>query len=629
MTYHDIVPSGVAPSMIDWSAQTGRLPPARAMDSPKRDSEEPTPHPGMQAHARQDLASLDHSPDHHHHDDGRLQSQQLSSPFASGGLIKIGPGPSQEQTIGGETSSTELDLIKTAEIPDFHFGAAATAFTAGAQSSVVSLTSPISPPSLSIRTPTIGARRTIANRTAQKQAQAEKMLFSDLYKSPKSPLSKLRNSLPHPITVASSQDYDADLVSRDKSKNKEAVRRFLAEKIRNDWDFQWPLPTTAADGTKTAASDYSRTKGEKPNDVVEKQDPVTDAAAPSSNVPFSFNTVPTCTGNATNGPETEVEDRDSGEEADSESDAVSVYSIVSEDATYFRPRAEWTSDLSDSEVAQAATSPKNFSPFRFDSPDSVGAAVRSKVQAKRAKRRRALRDEVAWNDGLACFVARRDAWTGAKTVRVKPKTAVTSPLSPTSSKHLFWRTKSHTRTESTSSQTGHGTSPLAPSISAPAAGGHNGNPLSPTTTHASNTSSSEGDAVKPPSSPDYPIETLLPLAPPLIPPANSMRSSIVPSIYASIYDKVVKHSMQPSCPINLADMIRSCVAGWKRDGEWPPRITPPEPGVVAVRKKIDGDGGRKMSFGGLLGGGKARTSEESKEEDGAKGLRRSLQKVFG
>jgi hypothetical protein len=482
---------------------------------------------------------------------------------------------------------------------------------------------------LSIRTSTIGARRTAADRTAQKQAQAEKMLFSDLYKSPKSPLSKWRNSLPHPVAVASSQDYDADLVSRDKSRNKEAVRRYLVQKIRNDWDFRWPLPTTAADGTRTAASDYLNPKDEKLDDVVEKEDTATETAAPSSKVPFSFNTVPTRADHATNCPETELEDRDSGAEADSESDAASVYSIVSEDATYFRPRAEWTSDLSDSEVAQETTSHKNFSPFRFDTPDSVGAAVLSKVRAKRAKRRRALRDEVAWNDGLACFVARRDAWTGAKTVRVKPKTTVTSPLSPTSSKHLFWRTKSHTRTGSTSSHTGTGTSPLMPTVSAPTAGGHNGNPLSPTTTHASNTSSSEGDPVQPPCPSDYPIETLLPLAPPLIPPANSMRSSIVPSIYASIYDKVVKHSMQPSCPINLGDMIRSCVAGWKRDGEWPPRITPPEPAVVTARKRLDAEGGRKMSLGGLLGGGKGRTSEESKEEDGAKGLRRSLQKVFG
>lgn len=24
-------------------------------------------------------------------------------------------------------------------------------------------------------------------------------------------------------------------------------------------------------------------------------------------------------------------------------------------------------------------------------------------------------------------------------------------------------------------------------------------------------------------------------------------------------------------PINLADMVRACVMGWKKDGEWPPR----------------------------------------------------------
>jgi hypothetical protein len=137
-----------------------------------------------------------------------------------------------------------------------------------------------------------------------------------------------------------------------------------------------------------------------------------------------------------------------------------------------------------------------------------------------------------------------------------------------------------------------------------------------------------------------------------------MRASISPQIYPSLYDKVVVHSLQPSCPINLSDMVASCVAGWKRDGEWPPRSAPlPQPSVVAVRRKKSeatagiqggqqqhgrkgsaaggGIAGRRMSFG-FLGRDKRADSEvvvpagnEKEEVEGAgKGIRRSLQKVF-
>ncbi|KAJ4352958.1 hypothetical protein N0V85_009621 [Neurospora sp. IMI 360204] len=50
-----------------------------------------------------------------------------------------------------------------------------------------------------------------------------------------------------------------------------------------------------------------------------------------------------------------------------------------------------------------------------------------------------------------------------------------------------------------------------------------------------------------------------------------MRASVTPSIYPSLYDKIIINNMQPSCPVNLADMLRACVVGWKRDGEWPPK----------------------------------------------------------
>jgi hypothetical protein len=131
-----------------------------------------------------------------------------------------------------------------------------------------------------------------------------------------------------------------------------------------------------------------------------------------------------------------------------------------------------------------------------------------------------------------------------------------------------------------------------------------------------------------------------------------MRASITPTIYPSLYDKVVVHSLQPSCPINLSDMVASCVAGWKRDGEWPPRSGPFQhppaaaSGVVVVRRKrsgvqpkspaASGDKARRMSFG-FLGRGERKSEEGKDEKEGAKdeesgsagkGIRRSLQKVF-
>lgn len=64
-------------------------------------------------------------------------------------------------------------------------------------------------------------------------------------------------------------------------------------------------------------------------------------------------------------------------------------------------------------------------------------------------------------------------------------------------------------------------------------------------------------------------------------------------MYDSLYDKVVTQSLQPACPVNLSDMLRACVVGWKRDGEWPPKSVYPVPApaqtsnarVLAVRQQ--------------------------------------------
>ncbi|KAK4655753.1 hypothetical protein QC762_305170 [Podospora pseudocomata] len=494
------------------------------------------------------------------------------------------------------------------------------------------------------------------------------MIFSDLYKSPRSPFSKLRNSLPHHPPPPS--DIDADLVSKDKAKQKEAVKRYLAERVKNDWEFTWPPVTPSSPPPPVIPVNSPPTPAESEQSTVVNGDaPLPPATGPTS-ITSAEHVLPPSTGEAISAPKTGTENddeddanRDSGEEADSESENESVYSTISEDLAHFQPRAEWTSDLSDDDGLQPVPSP-----FRFNSPDDVGTAVRTSMGSKRTRRRRAVREEASWNPGLACFEARRDAWTGARTVRVKPKPA--PPTSPSTGRRLsFWRLH---RTESSSSQ--HSTPGSAPPQASPI------NPTETRTSHQTDISAitpplSESDSTKEQpiqqttsheSNTVYPVETLIPVPAPLLPPQNPMRASITPSMYSSLYDKLVVQGLQPACPVNLSDMIRACVVGWKRDGEWPPRsnYTAPFPVPVAAttaelvamrqrkaqqQQKINaarkaaastsppvssspGSTVRRMSFGFL---GKTTTHEEHKDNShsdetgsGKALFRRSLQRVL-
>ncbi|KAH9898662.1 hypothetical protein F4778DRAFT_771710 [Xylariomycetidae sp. FL2044] len=437
------------------------------------------------------------------------------------------------------------------------------------------------------------------------------MLFSDLYKSTKLPLSRLRQ---HPHAAPATSDYDPDLLSKDKIKQKDAVKRFLAARIRNDWEFKWPPPSEPSHTVGTQAGADETVEQGSAGDDAEKEDQATDATDSH-----------------------EAVDNAIGTDTDSGHDDVSTYSTVSEDPDHFRSRTEWLSDLSDDDE------PFSPSAYRFDNPEGVGIAVKANELARSANRRRAARAEMQWNAGLACFNARRDAWTGAKVARVRPKPPSSVPTSP--SKRLsFW---------------GRISTPTSP-VDAPAT-----SPLSPTATRTSgdttavscsDTDGKEANTKK--DSSTYPIQTLLPLAPPILPPANPMRSSITPASYPSIYDKIVVQTMTPACPVNLVDVIRACVTGWKRDGEWPPRSTIVAP-VVAVKKKQrrsavgendKRDPGRRMSFnflgrrhsaaGGAVPAGIMHPSQPVKVKDGDKEkenagggakkiFRKSLQRVLG
>lgn len=321
-------------------------------------------------------------------------------------------------------------------------------------------------------------------------------------------------------------DYEADLTSRDRAKQKEAVKKFLGERVKQDWTFQWPRSDSSA--------------------------PV-EPSSPSPQLPES--------------PITPITEEH----------------VVNEEQ--WKERDEWLSNASDSgddrPMPTSATSPDTpstrHSIFQFESPDSVGDTIKKTQYERKRRRKRRLADEMTWNEGLRCFTARRNAWTGARRV-------------PTS------------RLQALALRAQRG------SLS----------------TEGSST------AIEQEEDEEWEDDIEIPIAPPILPPENAMRASIQPGAYHTIYDKVVVQQLTPSCPMNLKDVTRSCVQGWKRDGEWPPKATPLE-----TKRKS-----RKMSVASLFGLEKQKTREEKpKEKEKEKehvevgekksgGIRKSLQKML-
>lgn len=183
-------------------------------------------------------------------------------------------------------------------------------------------------------------------------------------------------------------------------------------------------------------------------------------------------------------------------------------------STQWRERdSDSGSSSSPSPPPESPVSPSN--PYRYHSPDSI---LHLAIPRKR-RRRRQLQQEMSWNEGLATYTRRRDAWAGARVS--SPETLLDSSLHHNGSagppKHGFLSTSNP--------------------------------PLQET---------------------DYDPPPLLPLPPPLLPLSNSIRASIT-SDYPSIYNKVVVRGLTPIVPINLSDMVGALVQGWKEGGEWPPQ----------------------------------------------------------
>ncbi|KAH7075449.1 hypothetical protein BKA63DRAFT_442312 [Paraphoma chrysanthemicola] len=173
-------------------------------------------------------------------------------------------------------------------------------------------------------------------------------------------------------------------------------------------------------------------------------------------------------------------------------------------------------------------------PYKFDTPDSIGNAIAQTQEARRKRRRERIEAEVEENEGLRIWVHRRDVWTGATSVRKYGSRQSTAPSA------------SHSQ-----------------------------------------------------SLPDVVLDTfdIVPVAPRLL-DTNPIRASITPKAYSDIFQKIVVSSRTPSVPINLADMTKALVQGWKQTDEWPPRAGLVDPligkkrGVSAAA--IDGNHGGFM-----------------------------------
>lgn len=193
--------------------------------------------------------------------------------------------------------------------------------------------------------------------------------------------------------------------------------------------------------------------------------------------------------------------------------------------------------------------------YKFDSPDHVGRRLEERAERRKRRRRARLEEEMAWNEGVTCFVRRRDAWTGAASVRkfARRRSRASEDMEPDEVEAQRAVEKVPKETE------------RRINIDIPAS-----------------------------------EEPLVPLAPPML-PHNAIRQSITPKAYPDIYGKIVVAGQTPKVPINLAHMTRALVQGWKDDGEWPPRPGPVDP--LMGRKKIAIGGGKVSTLAAVLGGG--------------------------
>lgn len=322
------------------------------------------------------------------------------------------------------------------------------------------------------------------------------------------------------------------------------ARRVLKEKIRNDWEYP-TLPAWRSSG----AERQTRT-GKDGIDEEEKiagfrfhapSDPAHAASERVHMLGLDFDP-------------TEWREREEASETEGEASATSTST---------------TTRTSSSSKRRSKDSNSNSNAYQFEGPDSVAAQLQERRSARKRKRNEALREEMQWNKGLELFVNRRDEWCCAR-----PAAEVRLAERKSSAAERRVPAVAATETGSTSSSPRSSTSSTPPQTTTSTPG------TSPSATPDSLT-------VAPPSTISPDLDILIPLAPSLL-PTHPIRRKISQNMYPEIYSKVILQSRTPSVPINLSNLVKALVQGWKDDGEWPPKAGPVEP---SLGKKKGGEGG--------------------------------------
>lgn len=372
------------------------------------------------------------------------------------------------------------------------------------------------------------------------------MIFSEFQRS--QALAHRRRAM---ATTPAITEYEADLTSKDREKQKRAVKDVLRSKVRDDWVWEWPHP---ADETGIST-------------------PVVDE----------------------------------GEVADEES----AMDEGSRGETWIE-RLEWSSNDS---VDDNTEIPRNGGVQQedpFTSSDGT-TPYQSEAEKRKVRRRRRELQEMEYNDGMKCFTHRRNAWTGARHV---PRTA--KVVAEVQSEDDLKRTVTReSRRSSVLARITNLTSnaPKSPSTAVLS--------TSPTVTLHPGTVSS----LTPRSTHDF-IHNWLLLIPTnlhILPPETPMRKNVNEKAFGHIYDKVILQSQTPYCPINLSVVVRSCVEGWKRDGEWPPKAAVVAEAEAGMRRVVTGASIARWETRRSVGAGE---KEKSGAGVGAGGLKNSLKKVF-
>ncbi|KAL3449714.1 hypothetical protein BJX65DRAFT_271703 [Aspergillus insuetus] len=255
----------------------------------------------------------------------------------------------------------------------------------------------------------------------------------------------------------------------------------------------------------------------------------------------------------------------------------------------------------------------------------------SRRTERRRKRRRQMEEEMGWNEGLRTWVERRDAWSGARSrekvrewegrsrgsveavggdgeladaaagiaagdatdtdAQSIPASATSRPIAVPATgeeSNLVERTETALniadKDENNAAAPSQQLQPASPGdLAVPQGAIVDTDPIdlpqppstfsaipaiSPPSTSSATTTSSTPSASAPT---DAFHDPFIPVVPSLISTTNPIRASITPSMYPSIYSKVVLQGLTPTVPINLADMTKAMVQGWKADGQWPPK----------------------------------------------------------